>query len=66
MKQYLWIACRIISISVDMTFSASVLRNMIQQLFLEGIKRNEYVNEGLLSHMIRERIHFRVYDAYAG
>ena len=53
MKQYLWTACRMISISVAMTFSASVLRNMIQQLFLEGIKINEYANEGLLSHMIR-------------
>lgn len=49
-----------------MTFSASVLRNMIQQPFLEGIKRNEYANVGLLSHMIRERIHFRLYNAHAG
>lgn len=39
---------------------------MIQQLFLEGIKINEYANVDLLSHMIRERMHFRVYDAYAG
>lgn len=53
MKQYLWIAGGIISISVDMTFSALVLRNMIQQPILEGIKINEYANVGLLSHMIQ-------------